>query len=517
MAATGEIEVQVAVSWDGSGDFDGAYDDVTNDVAIAPGITIDEGRDGTRALAPPKVNAIDFELHNHERTYSQEYSGSPIYQRVLTGRPVRVSALHGEGTLYRADRLYRADEYYRGRTTYRLATGKIDDISQTTALGAQRVRLANLAAADMLIDKKVTIPLQENVRTDEAFALLLDAADWPAELRDITPGDTTLLYWWVDEREVWPCMLELLAAEGPGAIYVDGDGVIHFEGRNYRTITTRSVNSQASFSDQEPDTDALWFTALNYNPGFANLINRATYNTKRRSVGSTLTPVWEYGAELTLSANQVMTLIARPSDLFFDANTPHPGVDYVVTAGSITISLPYQSGFVAHIEITAGASGATVTGFSTDGIQLRAKPLALISETTIQNSTDASESIATYGERTHEVQGWPEIDAPAAEAVCNSWVSRYMVQRPQVTAVLRNADGNHVREQFSRQVSDRITITETNTGLDSDVWVEAKHTRISGAGAHAIETELVCEMATDLSGAVWDVSLWDDPSAVWGV
>lgn len=516
MTLPSEITPLVEVSWDGSGDFDGDYDDVTNDVAIDPGISIDEGRDGTRALAPPKVNAVDFELHNEDRTYSQEYSGSPIYQRVLAGRPVRVSAVHGEATEYREADLYRAHDPYRGQATYRLASGRIDDIAQTTTLGAQRVRLSNLAAADVLIDKKVTIDLHENIRTDEAFVLLLDAAGWPADLRDITPGDTTLLYWWVSERQPWACILELLASEGPGAIWVDGRGIIHFEGRNYRAITERSTTSQASFSDQQPDDDALWFTALHYAPGFKQLVNRATYDTKRRTVG-THGPVWEYGAALTLSANQAMTLIARPTEMFTDAHHPEPGTDYTVTAGSATVGLTYQSGFVAHIEITAGASGATITGFDTDGIQLRAQPISVISETTIQNSTDASESIATYGERTHAVPGWPEIDAPAAEAVCNSWVSRYMVQRPQVTAVLRNADGNHVREQFARQVSDRITLTETNTGLDSDVWVESKRTRISGAGARTIETELICEMAADLSGAVWDVSEWDDPSAVWGV
>ena len=81
-----EIEVQVSVSWDGSGLFTGDYDDVTEDVAVSPGITIDEGRDGTRALAPPKISATDFELHNEDRTYSQESPASPVYQRVLTGR-----------------------------------------------------------------------------------------------------------------------------------------------------------------------------------------------------------------------------------------------------------------------------------------------------------------------------------------------------------------------------------------------------------------------------------------------
>jgi hypothetical protein len=515
MAASAEITPLVEVSWDGSGDYTGDFDDVTNDVAASPGITIDEGRDGTRALSPPKVNAFDFELHNEGRAYSQENPGSPIYQRVLTNRPVRISALHGDGVLYRADALYRADGYYRGQGVYRLATGTIDDVAQTTAIGAQRVRLSNLAAADMLIDKKITIGLRTNIRTDEAFTELLDVAGWPAAKRDITPGDTTLLYWWVDERQPWACILELLAAEGPGAVYVDGDGVIHFEGRNYRTITARSMTSQASFSDLQPDADALWFTALNYDPGFKNLINRATYATKRRALGS-LTKVWEYGASLTLSSNQIMTLIARSSEPFQNAIVPQDTVDYAVSAGSVSLAMDDPDGLVAVITLSAGASGATVDGVTSEGIQLRAEPLAVLSETTVQNSTDASTSIATYGERTHDVPGWPEIDAPAAEAVCNAWVSRYMVQRPQVTAVLRNADGNHVEQQLRRQVSDRIRLTETNTGLDADVWIESKRTTIAGAGAHMIQTELICEMAAALSGAVWDVSEWDDPAAVWG-
>ena len=71
-------------------------------------------------------------------------------------------------------------------------------------------------------------------------------------------------------------------------------------------------------------------------------------------------------------------------------------------------------------------------------------------------------------------------------------------------------------QQLRRQVSDRITLTETNTGLASEVWVEAKRTVIAGAGARMLQTELICEMATNLSGAVWDESEWDDPSAVWG-
>jgi hypothetical protein len=245
------VDLEVLVSWDGSGNFDGPDDDVTADVAIDPGIVLDEGRDGAQTLAPPKIGAGGFELHNDEGTYSQERADSPVYQRVTPTRPVRFQASHGERRLYRSHTPYRAHLPYRGLGVWPLGRHLIDDISQATDFGNRRVKLGTLGYETVLTRATVTVAVQANIRTDQAVTLLLDAAGWPSDKRSIAPSDTTLLYWWCDERSPWDALLELLGAEGPGTFYVDRDGVFHWENRNYRTITTRSTTSQASFFDRD--------------------------------------------------------------------------------------------------------------------------------------------------------------------------------------------------------------------------------------------------------------------------
>jgi hypothetical protein len=523
MTLPSTIDVTVEVSLDGSGAYTGAHDDVTAAVAVDPGIEYDEGREGARALNPPKVPSLGYELHNESGAYSPENAGGVAYQLLIPGRPTRVTATHGVEGDYDEAADYDEPLYYDGRASRVIASGGVDDIGQTTDFGHQRVRLDSMGTMGILVHQAVTVAVQANVRTDQAIALLLDAAGWPAGLRALSVGDTTLAYWWCDERPPWEAILELLASEGPCQLYQDADGIIHFENRNYRTITPRSTTSQASFADV--DTGGLWFVGLSYDPGFKNIYNRATYVTRRRALGS-LGKVWEYGATLTLTANESVTLIIRPSDAnpFQDAVTPVAATDYTVSAGSLSsVTLSASSGLVAFLTLVAGASGATVNGVTSTGIQLRAKPLTVVSETVVQNGVDASASIAKYSPipggnvpRTLAVQGWPEIEPVGAQAVCNAWVNRYKEQHPQVSIAIRNADGDHVQQILERQVSDRITLTDANTGLAAAVWIETKQTTISGAGGRRIACVLGCELVDVLTGAIWDVSLWDNAAAVWG-
>lgn len=524
MTLPATIDVTVEISLDGTGDYTGPNDDVTSAIAVDPGIEYDEGREGARALNPPKVPTLSYELHNEDGRYSQENAGGVAYQLLLPGRPTRVTALHGEEGDYDEDADYDEPLYYDGQVSRVIASGAIDDIGQTTDWGNQRVRLDSLGTMGILVHQAVTVAVQVAVRTDQAIGLLLDAAGWPSDLRALSVGDTTLAYWWCDERSPWEAILELAASEGPCQLYQDADGVIHFENRNYRTITSRSTTSQASFADV--DVGGLWFVGLSYDPGFKNIYNRATYSTRRRALGS-LTKVWEYGATLSLSANESVTLIIRPSDgnPFQGAVTPVAATDYTVSAGSLSsVTLSASSGLVAFLTLTAGASGATVAGVTSTGIQLRAQPLTVVSETVVQNSVDASESIAKYSPipggnvpRTLSVQGWPEVEPTVGQAVCNAWVNRYMEQHPQVSIAIRNGDGDHVQQILERQVSDRISLTDANTGLAADVWIETKQTGISGAGGRHVECVLGCELVDVLTGAIWDVSLWNDAAAVWGV
>jgi hypothetical protein len=535
----------VAVDWAGDGTFTGPYDDVTRDTAADPGLVLDAGRDGARSLNPPKVPSLDFALRNDTARYSHENPNSPVYQLVTPGTPVQASVRWGRADRYTAHTPYTEHDLYDGTTALVFGAARVDEVSQTTGWGRQQVALHCLGQSSTLIGRAVTIALQTNIRTDQAVALVLDAVGWPASKRAISPGDTTLLYWWADERSAWELLVELLASEGPGQLYEDAFGTMHFEGRNYRAVTPRASTSQASFNDvgtysrrsaydeHDPYTardtydgrsSGLYFTSLEYAPGWKSLIARATYATRRRQLGA-LVVVWQAGAPITLGANQSTTIFARPQDPFQNAVTPVAGTDYQVTAGAVTVAMTASSGFLAILTLTAGAAGATIAGPAASpalGLQLRAQPLTTLSETVVASTIDPASSASAYGAvQTLAVAGWPEIDPAGATAVCDAWVSRYRVQRPQVTVTVEAGDVRHLEQILERTVSDRITVTERNTGLvGADVWIESRHVEIVGAGGRHVRAVWGCELCDAIVGDTWDAAttVWGpaDGNAHWG-
>lgn len=527
IASPENVCTTVEISLDGTGAYTGAHDDVTAAVAAEPGITIVEGREGARALGPPRIPSYSYALHNDDARYSPQNPGSLVYQLLFPGRPNRITLALGTARPWRSPTTWRNGGLWRGRRQFSVASGAVDDITQTTDFGNKRVGLTHLGTMSMLIGQNVTVGVQANIRTDQAIGLVLDAAGWPSGQRAISIGDTTMLYWWCDDKSPWTAILELLGAEGPCQLYQDADGVIHFENRNYRAVTPRSTTSQATFS--ETSATPLWYTNLTYEPGYKSIFNRATYATRRRALGA-LTPIWQYGATLTLSANQSVTLIAKPSDPFQNAVVPASGTDYTLSSGGLaSVTLSATSGLVAFLTLTATAAGAVIVGVAPSaGIQLRAQPLTVVSETVLQNTVDASASIAKYSPvpgaavpRTLTIQGWPEVDPVVATSVCNAWVLRYLEERPQVTLTLENADAAHVEQIFERQVSDRVTVQVSGAGITRDVWVETKETTIHAAGGRAIACLLGCEVVEVLLGAVWgsppDTAHWDALDTVWGV
>lgn len=539
------VEATVDISWLGDGYFTSIYDDITDDVAGTPGVTIDCGKDGQRALSPPQAESADFELLNMDGRYSVQNPSSPFYQLALPGRPVRITARHGARRFYRSRGRYGSHVPYRGRAPYRLATTAIDLIEQSLQIGNQRVRLATLGRVASLVNQRITTAVYQSITTAQAIGVILTTAGWPALLTNFDVGETTFLYWWCDERSPWEALLEVLASEGPGALWVDGEGVLRFESRGHRSVAARSSSTLATFYDVEDGarttyrsgtlyrahrpyrgrTSGLWYEDMSYDPGFRNIVNRATFATKHRTLQS-VAKIWEYGGTLILSPGQSRTLIIKPSDPFLNAQALTAGTDYTVTSGSLaSLTLSAGTGLTAFLSIVAGGSGATIDGVTSSGIQLRAQLLTVTSETIVQNSVDATASINTFGvppysgvPRTLDVQGWPEISVAQAEAVCNAWVTRYQWARPAVTLKLKNGTADLTRWMLDLRVSDRITVRERVTGLSADCWVEGKTLHV-GTGGRWFDCELRCELADPAGstvGYVWDgaTSLWDGP-AVW--
>lgn len=529
---------RVLADWNNDGDFGDTAEDVTDDVLAEPGLTVELGLDGARSLSPSRVGSAATDLNNVEQTYSADFPGSPIYQQMLPGRAVEYRATYGGDVLYESDDYYDSDLVYDGSASLTVFTGVLDNMPQHPERSKRRVGMEALGTLTRLRGRrkqgrKVSTQLYASISTGVALGYLLDAAGWPADKRSLDAGSTILLYWWLDEEEPYQAALDLLAVEGPqAALWEDGSGVLHFEGRNYRGVADRSLTSQAQFFDSSDganltyEADVAYDSEFPYNgtsgifhvepfgydQGFKNVINACTFETVQRALGA-LAVVWTYGTTLTLGPSETRTVKAKPSDPFTGALCTN-GVDVTVSAGSIgSVSLSRTSGGNTDITLVAGAGGATV-----NLLRLRAQALTASSTTSVPSTVDASTSIGIYDQQDFTISARTDVDVNTAQDIANAIVTRYQTPQPAITITVLNVDANHLWQQLYRQVSDRITVYERHTGVSYDVHINQITHRVQ-KGARAHSTIFACEKAplSALAAAyTWDAAVSTWGTATWG-
>ena len=353
----------------------------------------------------------------------------------------------------------------------RLWLGLIDDYPQHPAFGERTVDIPSLGLLSRLVGKPISTALFQNITTDQAIAEILTAVGVTTAERVLNTGSTTLLWWWADDKDAFQAAVEVLNTEGPGAsLYEDRQGRVVFEGRQYRLNEARCVTTQAVFADMGEPPYRL---EIDYNPGIKNVVNRVEATANLRAVQA-LGVVWQLGQNVTLSANEVKTFIARSANPFTAAVTPVNATDYTVTSGSLaSVTLDRTSGASVTITLTAGAAGATVTG-----LQLRAQPVTVTNSVKIRESSalENNTSISRYGLRPYTLPIWPEVNPEVARDFCNTVVQRYRVPVPIVTVPVLAIvdDGSTVTYDaaIDREISDRIGVVDFQTGLTIGVHVD---------------------------------------------
>lgn len=109
--------------------------------------------------------------------------------------------------------------------------------------------------------------------TGARITRILDSADWPDEDRDIDTGDSTLLGTTLEG----PALEELQQAADSeiGELYVDGSGVLVFRSRSAIYTESRSVNSQATFGDDEDGGELGYaYNGLSFSTDRETMYNR---------------------------------------------------------------------------------------------------------------------------------------------------------------------------------------------------------------------------------------------------
>jgi len=481
------------------------------------------------------AGSADMELDNRSGDYWIENAASPLFGKILPGRQVRIrmgmmEREFGEGEFGEGE--FGDWESEEGNGIYNVFKGFLDEPPQDSSIEAQSTGLPCLGTLSWLRGKKISTPLYENIRVDQALAVILDlvgapvdttiglwdvglwdvalwgSGGWPSEARVLNVAATTLLYWWLDDVDAFDAAVQLLNTEGPwAAIYEDDEGRIVFEGRHYRLLTERCTTPQATFrAGVAGDTEPL-YRSLKYMPRLRDVINVCEITVNQREEQA-LGVVWSLGATITLGSNESRSYRAKASDPFKDAVTPVPGVDYMVTSGSLsTVSLDRNSGQSCTITLIAGAGGAVVTG-----LQLRAKPLTITGTYVVTNSIDTTASQAKYGQRKYPHDIWPEISYLTAQDLANGIVGIYQEPKAAVNLLLQSATYERLVQQLERQISDRVRIIDPMMAMDAEFFIEAVAHNAKGVGL--LETNFTCEKAVDFSIGVWDVGLWD--VAVWG-
>lgn len=463
----------VAVDWAGDGSFTTTGDDVTNRIKAETPITIAYGRDQARSLSPAGPGQADFEIYNNSKDYTPGNASSPLFPNVRPARPVRIQA-----TL--------------SPTTYTLHRGKFDSYEpdRGNADAERTVKIGTLDAYASMAKVKLSTPLSQGITTGTAIGLVLDAAGWTGG-RDLDTGATWIPWWWEDGTEAGAALDKIMNSEGPPALlYVDpATNNIVFRDRNHRIMRTASKTSQATFRDSGTDTStAVRFgQGVTADYGWRNIVNSVTFTVEERQAINTTT-VWESDEIIVIGASASRTIAISTQDPFFDARVPDDTAgDYVVTSGSVTsVTLSRTSGASLIITITAGGSGAVVSG-----LRLRANTLAVVRS--LQITAKDSTSISTYDEQT-----WPN-DAPwatkyDAQAIADNIVALRKNPLVQISIPLVQSSDFATALMFTRDLSDRVTINDAASGTSGDFYIERIEHTIRGIKTGPIvETVFGCE------------------------
>jgi len=209
---------------------DGANPSTFTDItSYVQSVLITRGRDDV--LSQVQTGTARVTLINEDGRFSPGYRLSPLYGNVATMRAVRI-----RGTF--------------AAVTYNLYYGYIQSI---TPVPTPNVRTCTLDLADGFawLDLAVTTPTYTLVPTGTSIGVALNSASWPAGLRDLATGQSTITPSYTDQSVL--SQIQGIGIDNEaGLVYMSGAGKVVFQDRHTRLKTPYTV-SQGTFTD----TDAL--------------------------------------------------------------------------------------------------------------------------------------------------------------------------------------------------------------------------------------------------------------------
>lgn len=448
----------VKVDWNGDGDFLDTGENVTSRIYARSGDTVQcsVGRDTARNLSPGSAGSASFTLNNRSRDYSPDNGSSPLTGLVGPGRKVQIAAASSS-------------------TSGNLFTGYIDNFDIDPSRSNRAVDITCVDGMGLFSGVRVSTPVHAGYRTGTAIATILSAAGYTGS-SFIDNGATVLPFWWLDDVDALSAIQDIVKAEGPPAIaYFDEDGVFNFRDRHHRYVNAASTSSQATFRDS--GAEPKHSEPFGYDAGFRDIVNSVAFDVPTYYLGEVAT-VWTNPSKVVVPASTVVTFTVttdNPIDTFA-ASGVGLSWSYSGTSPSWT-NFTELGGSAFVIEFTGGASGGVIWNVAMTGTPV------LQADSIRVSSSDAT-SITRYGTRSWDETSLPWAGQYDAQAVADQIVAMRKDRNPAVSITVRsggrdNSYDTRLNQSIARDISDRITIVEAETGVNRDAFIERKDHSIS--------------------------------------
>jgi hypothetical protein len=458
----------VQVDWNNDGNFTTAGDDVTRRVLDARGaVTVSYGRDQARSFSPPGIGEASFELDNRSRDYSPDNASSPLAGKVLPGRPVRIQAV------------------FQGVTTT-LFQGKLDDLQNKIGYSERSMSATAIDALGALNTAKVTLGVTQGIQPGIAMAVILDKIGWPDDLRDLDIGATVMPFWWLDKTPIFDAFIDLVSSEGPPALVtMDSAGRIVFRGRHHRLQRAASLTPQAVWRSGG-SIEPVYSEPTTYNNGFKEIVNVVEFDVPTLKRNNERSVVWTADGDIMIDDDRRNIYITATGP-FMDASVPVAGLDYEAVYGNPVMTLDRNSGTSVILTIDPNGTPCYIKG-----LQLRGYGIQDVD--TRRVVLEDTNSINTFGRKSMadgQVPKWAGIyDATAIARILLAQRGRRVTQL-QIT--MSGGVNARLNQQLNRDLSDRVTVIDKQSGLSGDCYIEQIKHSIDQGGLHH-ETEFGVEV-----------------------
>jgi len=379
--------------------------------------------------------------------------------------------------------------------TVNMLSAKLDDFTLHPDRSERYINVDAIDALGQLKGVSVTTALYQALRPGEAIGVLLDAIGWPAALRDLDVGATVMPYWWLDGDDAFDALMDLVYSEGPPALVsCDGQGRIVFRGRHHRLLNTVSTTVQSTWRSGG-SLEPLFSAPTDYNHGWKEIVNSISFQVPIRQVDASPSTVWSSSGQLGIASGDTLAITAQGTEPFLNAQIPVAGTDFTLVSGTVTVSLSKTSGLSTTISVQALGGPAVIADLS-----LRANSVSTV--TTVQVTATDPVSITKYGVRSlpsGRDPKWPSL--PDANAICGIILAQRGDRLPTISVTMVAANTTRLTQQLTRNLSDRVHVIESHSGLDADCFIERISHSIAQGGAEHTTTFGLEKSPMQITGA----------------